>query len=307
MEKFNPESTIEQLPIENFSNAIKKDLSDDIEIQKPKKRGKFLKALSMSVAATTLGLIINHVYQHRNKVEQHGENFTHSDPETEHILNLLCGKESFTEREKLLICKQITEKACQEVNISIPENMDTWSMTEFIEFNKKNKKPGLISDSQMEIFQEVISSNFFMKNLHDVLWKFEKDYGSPNIRWFIEGRHRASYYNSITNTINLAADTMALDFSEDFIAEMAHAKQFHEKPVSSYITVTIDYAKTLYTSITSNTSFSEEYLKLYDQEGTVEHEAHEIIEKLLEKEAFKAAAKDYEEEYERTHKKEGGK
>jgi hypothetical protein len=100
---------------------------------------------------------------------------------------------------------------------------------------------------------------------------------------------------------------MALDFSEDFIAEMAHAKQFHEKPVSSYITVTIDYAKTLYTSITSNTSFSEEYLKLYDQEGTVEHEAHEIIEKLLEKEAFKAAAKDYEEEYERTHKKEGGK
>ena len=259
MEKFNPESTIEQLPIEGFSDAIEKDLSGDIEIQKPKKRGKFLKALSMSIAATTLGLIINHVYQHRNRVEQEGDSFTHSDKETEHILNLLCGKESFTEKEKLLICKKITIKICSEGDISIPENMDTWSMVEFTEFNKKNKDQGLYN-SRMDMFLEVINSNFFMKNLHDVLWKFEKDYGSPNIRWFIEGRHRASYYNSITNTINLAADTMALDFSEDFIAEMAHAKQFHEKPVTSYARAAIDYAKTLYISVTSNTDFREEYL-----------------------------------------------
>jgi hypothetical protein len=188
--------------------------------------------------------------------------------------------------------------------------MDTWSMAEFIEFNKKNKDQGLYN-SRMDMFLEVINSNFFMKNLHDVLWKFEKDYGSPNIRWSIEGqdlsgfnsgKHRRSYYNPLTNTINLAAETISLDFSEDFIAEISHAKQFHEKPVSSYVMATTGHAKTLYSSITSNTDYQEEYFKLYDQKGTLEYEAHDIIEEQIRKEALIEAAKDHKKEYERTHK-----
>lgn len=300
MEKFNLESKLEQLPTEDFSEAITKDLSDEVEIKKPEKKRMFLKALCMSVAATTLGLIINHVYQHKDKVEQEGENFTHSDQETEHILNVLCGKEDFTEKEKLFIYKQITIKTCRDSNIQIPKNLDTWSVPEFITFNKQINDPSL-SISQAETFEEIINSRFFMKNLHAVLWKLEKKYGSPNIRWSISGqnifedeKYHRSNYNPISNTINLAVEDMSRDFFENYVAEIAHAKQFHEKPTSSYVTGTVDCAKTLYSSIISNTNFDERYLELYNQGDTLEYEAHKIIQKPLETEAWGAMGTDYE-------------
>lgn len=145
-----------------------------------------------------------------------------------------------------------------------------------------------------------------MKNLHNTLWKIEKEHGSPNIRWQTDqagilnlGEYHRSNYNPFTNTINFAVEDITGDFFETFIKEVTHAKQFNEEPILSYVKATVDNAKTLFTSITSGKEFNEEYFKLYKEKGTLEYEAHSVLEEPLSEEAWKAASEDIEIEFEK--------
>ena len=150
----------------------------------------------------------------------------------------------------------------------------------------------------MDQVNEMFDSPFFMKNLQDTLWKMEKDYGSPKIRWqtdhenTLTGKYHRSNYNSFTNTINFAVEDVTGDFFETFVSEVTHSKQFDQQPLSSYVSAAVDCGKTLFTSIVSDQSFAEEYLKLYEQEGTLEHDAHTILETPLLEQAWTAASGD---------------
>lgn len=84
-----------------------------------------------------MGLVINHIYQFRDKVGYSGDKFSHSDSETEHILNLLCGKESFTQKEKLYFYKHVSLKICKNYAISVPRDIDTWEVSDYKSFNPR--------------------------------------------------------------------------------------------------------------------------------------------------------------------------
>jgi|GEM_PF-2993578 len=230
----------------------------------------------------------------KDKKQSSGIEYTHQDLETTHNLNLLSGKDPMTERDKIKFVAEFLSR-----NVAIKESVEKLEQLTEAELLAKAKAVygGNYAKSIKTIDDLMDSQDInpvpekFDPELYAALWKLEQSVGNPKVRlksgspeisiFKLHGPNR-SFYGFSTNTvyINLARNEEELS---TIIAEASHGKQFRTNPVQTAFRAMRDYAKTLRRAIVSG-HLNSAYDKLYEEPGSIENEAHQIIEKKLQKE-----------------------
>jgi len=131
--------------------------------------------------------------------------------------------------------------------------------------------------------------------LEKIVWNMQMKVGAPRIRWsapedndfsklagHMAGAGRSMYWPS-DNTIYITPGTTGADL----VAENAHAKQFNDEPIESRVRTIIDGVHIAIRAVRENKSLHEAQFEQYETPGTIEHEAHEVIEPQLISEAEK--------------------
>ncbi len=250
--------------------------------------------------------------------------FTHSDSTTTHILNYFAGKDTLSENEVEVIyrnrVKQILEAGTKTPT---PNNFDDMSIEEIAEFlsvnikipEKETRKPNFKEEDFRKMCRE--GTILLFKNLprflnakegvYEALWKIENETGAPKVRLMESdpklAYSRLGYYISQINTVVMSVDRLyGYEKGEDigsnpelvfpFFGEVAHSLQHHKNPTEDYRRSAEEVkernlrAKSL--DISSDSSQKLEY----GIPGTVEHEAHSIMEPRL-KEQFQMLVRDF--------------
>ncbi len=293
-----------------FSTAVQRDLAEHVLEKMPdaKKKRSYLRLLAQSVAAVVVGLVINHAYQFRDKVHESkagaGHEWTHSDKETEHILNVFSGKEQFNATERNYIARYMTIKWCKKNSVPVPNSIQEWDMQKIGEFYRSQPKElgGLF---QFEYISKwALKQSFFMKRLHDELWRIERSCGSPHVRWqdsdhdlFMSNQYHRANYNALNNTVYIDPEDIGLRIYEQFVSEVAHAEQFKDAPASTLSSATADIVRSAARAVINGTDFGAEYMKLYDDPKSFEYDAHNKREPALKKKVQDAVDKDVSEKY----------
>lgn len=243
------------------------------------------------------------------EVQQQGSEdkieYTHEDPETTHTINVLCGVENLdlADKRRLLIenMRRILDDNKLPKYIEIREqyydNLEELSDDELvsvakkIKFGESKKLTAVEGSAFIEAYIDPKPSEKdqeYTRELYNAIWKMVQECGNPKVvltgipqtGFFIS---KESCYNPVTNTIYIRTGGTENEYKE-LISELAHAKQRKDKPLSMVLRGTKDAGITVYTMIKELESYSDAYHDvLYGLEGSVEHEAHRIIEPRLGK------------------------
>lgn len=226
--------------------------------------------------------------------------FLHEDKETSNILDYLSGRTDLPRDMKLRLAKEFLPVATTNAGLTSPakEELKVMSEEELKEAFEKlyNKSPRFIWP-RIYADGEWLDALFARKpeideEMYHGLWEIERIAGNPRIRWRKSGHGEdlssTPHYNSITNTLYIGnpIDYFEVGMIEEFVSEAAHGKQFHEKPVSSGLRWLKDVVGTA-AEAASLRSPSRAYEGLYAKPGTVEYEAHRVIEPELKKKLWK--------------------
>jgi hypothetical protein len=219
--------------------------------------------------------------------------YKHEDPETTHIINALCGKEPFTEKEKLNIAIGITVKSCEDCKIPIPENIKNWDLQEVKNLYIQTTN-SLYYPDELDI---ILSGSVYSDELYSVIWEQEKRSGSPYVKWSVTentseigGAHNRAFYVTNTHTMYIKPEALtSSNITRQYVAEVSHALQYNEKTTISMIkSLCEDFTVSI---VASQTGIDKRFVYdqiLYDDPGTTEHEAHSIIEPTLQAEIDEA-------------------
>jgi len=241
--------------------------------------------------------------------------FKHEDPETTHIINALCGKEPFTENEKLNIAIGITVKSCKASKTPVPEDIQSWDLQEIKDlYLKTTNNP----EYHLKEFDTILSGAVYLEGLYSIIWEQEKRSGSPYVRWSVTENtanigdvHNGAFYEADTHTMYIKPEALTCsNITDQYVAEVSHALQYTEKPVRNLLRNICDnFTALVIARQTGMDTRDVRNLILYDEPGTVEYEAHKIIEPVLQAEVDKArnisyqsATSYYPEEGESEHK-----
>ena len=249
---------------------------------------------------------------HRNKVtEEEVENnadgitskhkeFKHEDPETTHIINALCGKEPFTEKEKLNIAIGITVKSCRASKTPVPEGIQNWNLQEIRNlYIQTANNPRYCLDE----FDTILSGTVYLEGLYSIIWEQEKRSGSPYVRWSVTENSsnigdelNGAFYIPQTHTICIKPESLASsNMTKQYVAEVSHALQYKDRPIRSLIDNICDnFTVSLIASQTGTNKRDVYHQILYDDPRTAEYEAHKIIEPTLQAEVDKAKQTSYD-------------
>jgi hypothetical protein len=188
----------------------------------------------------------------------------------------------------------------QEIEKSIPfteEELKAKLLPQYIDYftvmGSDQPEADAIERINKEFADAVDSPITYDKNLQRSVWEMHQKVGSPRIRWASPtdsekakrtathvGAGRAFYLSS-DNTIYIVPGAKISDLSGDWLAEVAHSYQYHTQPVTTRIRSVIDEVKIQMRAISENKTRYEAQLAEYDISGTIEHEAHQVIEKEL--------------------------
>lgn len=134
--------------------------------------------------------------------------------------------------------------------------------------------------------------------LEKMVWTMQKKVGAPRIRWSAPQDNRfahdaghvvgagRSMYTVEDNTIYITPGFNDAALGKYVAAEDAHAFQYNKHPVQSRLRGMIDDVKLVIRTIKENKSSYEAQLAEYDIPGTIEYDAHKIIEPRIIKEAM---------------------
>lgn len=269
---------------------------------------RFLKATSLILA---LGTAIDYRatrYTVTESLNNEGEQvYTHEDPETTHILNVLSGKEQFSTEEKLAFMKEFAAIQCEKLGVETPESLAGMSESELGIFVAQNIMPKFGSSKEdinkyfdqpqgwidkVEVFPPNVEYN---QKVYQALWKIEQTAGAPKVRWLVkrvenedtnEGKQfNRDHVNPLTNTIYLNPVVNEMEEIVDTaISELAHTKQFHDTPIHSTVNASISGPRILGRALLGRTSLYMAQLQEYETQGSLEHDAHSIIEPKLKAE-----------------------
>lgn len=267
------------------------------------KAGKFLKRVKQVGFVLILAGIIDYQLTHNNEIESKNidgkEIFEHSDKETTHILNYLGGLDSLSDEERLKFMKEYSRGFD---SIDIPDGYDKMTESETMFFlvnhfyNTYRDDYDSIQQTQEEL-TEVINDAFPKKyqyndTIYKKLWEVEKECGSPKINWtFGRDRHMLSsrndlspHYNPFTHTVFIEANSHGSNTQiEDIVSEWSHAKQFHDHPTGSTLQAIEDGIRTAKDILKSkHKDYIISQLKEYNTLGSLEYDAHKIIEPYIE-------------------------
>jgi len=263
------------------------------------------------VASTTIESvkIRTMIESHMNKVSEvevedgaGGENskhkeYKHEDAETTHIINALCGKEHFSEKEKKDIAVAVTVKACRDYKAPIPEGIKSWQLEDIKNFYIKiESDAGIYPDG----LDDLLNGPVYLSELYSTVWEQEKKAGSPYLRWSttentseIGDAHNRAYYVKQTHTMYIKPEALSpVNMTDQYVAELSHALQFNEKPAESELKNLRDNLMVWIIAQGTGKDFKSVYDRiLYEKSGTLENDAHYIIEPKIQAEVDKAKAK----------------
>mgnify|MGYP000384981564 CR=1 FL=1 len=234
--------------------------------------------------------------------------YGHSDPETDMVMNFLSGKIDLPLDVKFNLIKkaeihfwEIAEK--YDLDSSATDQLKKYENITLEEYEKEYGK----IDTIFGVFKD----NFDIEK-YDAIWKMHRKNGNPDVRFFdyndkearvlyknkehsIEEDRKSlyrAYYNPMSNTINVSWVRSLYNYSpekmkdfilEDWIAELSHAKQFQEKPFASMQEGLVSGVRMAMNALSHGESFYSAQLREYETEGSLENEAHTIIEAELQK------------------------
>ncbi|MEK7525537.1 MAG: hypothetical protein AAB561_00765 [Patescibacteria group bacterium] len=240
--------------------------------------------------------------------------FVHEDQETTDVINLMTGSSELSSAFKLKVARDVAKSLFRgRLEINLPPEIDSVGEKEFNNLLVKvisAHKESLIADGGLlgiDLVNAVGRGEDFVgflismqyggkhkKEIYEILWRLERECGNPKIRLVSRGdkhylvfkgskanQFRASYH-PMSNIIYLSLDKAGNGpLSDDFIAELSHGKQFSETPVTSSLVGIKDWIGVFGSSLYNQQDIDTSYNELYDQEGSLEHEAHGVIEPKL--------------------------
>lgn len=223
--------------------------------------------------------------------------FVHEDTQTTEIIDYLSGRKPLTEDQKLHIYRGYIRMLYTDCKKTPPANLESLTRTELAPLVYAYYKD-VLKDSDKEaqeetndFFTEAVPEYEYDAKLYSRLWKLQKEVGAPKIRWGFDGgvdqriigAERATY-NPFTNT----AYVFPLTAFDDLIAEDAHAKQEVVAPVRTRFKGLRDQALVLMRIVTEWKDPKAVYGVLYSTPGSVENDAHSVIEPTLRDQLYDA-------------------
>lgn len=122
-----------------------------------------------------------------------------------------------------------------------------------------------------------------------ILWKLQARVGAPRIRWEAPGQNieatvsgqmsgaGRAHYNSETNTVYITPGSVGATL----VAEDSHALQFDQHPIASRVQFVLDMTQSAVRAYKEHTTVYEQQLKDYRTPGTLEYDAHKVIQPTL--------------------------
>ncbi len=244
-------------------------------------------------------------FEVETSIDENGNiTYTHQDPETTHILNVLAGRELFSEEEALNYFRENLKAKAKFFDISLPSDFDTYTLTQITDFfvpaaNAKGLKLSTEEFTGFFYHSQYLSRVELPKGteqeIYTLVWQAEQECGNPNVRFQTkQAIHRdkfesftRAYFRSSENTIFIPIESF-LGIKEgngykQIIAELSHAKQLYDDPLK--------YERDQSESdirISAEGGSDEKlrhiaYEKEYTIPGSLENTAHHVIEPKLQK------------------------
>lgn len=236
--------------------------------------------------------------------EGDGVNITykHEDDLTTHNINVLCGVEDLTHEDKVEILRTdirtrlskaisprfiaLKDQYLDKIDAMNDEQLVIVMKKMQFEYEKIFTEPTAEFVNKYIDPQPKINDPEYIKQLYKALWELEQECDNPRV--IITGKpvegffsFDRSSYDPFTNTIYVVT-TGNPDGYKQLLAELAHAKQRTDKPALMAAQGTLDGARVITEMIVGLKSYRTAYdTTLYDQKGSIEHDAHEVIEKKL--------------------------
>jgi len=240
------------------------------------------------------GMVANHYATHekvRVRQAQGATEYAHPDGQTTHILNYLAGKEPMSREERLELIRSPGEEYCKMMNID-PPNFDRMDERQFMAWMLRTIPSGDGTDTLEGALKDLNSliplQRPYNPELYTTLWKIEMDVGTPYVRWSTarENKERGlgtitddiSCYSAFSNTVHIQPVSEPL---RTLVAELAHARQFNEHPFSRYFRGAGSIGRTLARAVFEGRSLGDAYHQEYSTPGSIEYEAHQVIEPQL--------------------------
>jgi hypothetical protein len=285
----------------------------------------FLKVASMGIAlygTYEVGSYVNSRHEITTEVGQDGKiKYDHEDPETTRILKFLTGAEGLALEDRIHFYREAVRNAHVKLaELTNPAELEIDAQNTF-EGSLPTDEQGLrerlrdiytkydmagfgsvqsdIEKRIDETFDKSIASSVeYNPAMEKMVWNLQMKVGSPRIRWAapkenlwsqvqgsFAGPGRANY-SLEDNTIYITPGTGNEALGGMLVAEDAHALQFNERPISSRVRYVVDTAQTLVRSIRESRTMHEAQHDQYDTPGSIEYEAHKVIEPRLISEAL---------------------
>lgn len=266
---------------------------------------KFFRIARRAVAVGAIIAIGNYYQTHpdlNKTTDEAGQTiYTHEDARTTHYLNILAGKEKYTEKDLEAEIKPDIISKLKEKKVAIPINIEEMSLDEVYNLYYENSDPSKIEKPQDFIIynaqriQEINYRNAFKYSVsnggeYGSVWQLEEECGNPRIRFVKEGQltlasgkfKDADKYDPFSNTMFITSDSFFYP-RKGFSDETSHAEQFFSNQLGSYVKATRDFVIVTIVGRFDLSRIEAEYDLLYERPGSLEHEAHKIIQPDLQK------------------------
>ncbi|HEY4490158.1 MAG TPA: hypothetical protein VJC12_02790 [Candidatus Paceibacterota bacterium] len=247
-----------------------------------------------------------------------GVEFNHTDPTTTHIINYLAGRDTLSEDEveeifkmewKKVIKDKIVQENLKKIGVRVPKNINELSIDETASLLSQAFYPGykdLLKAEALKRFRSFPRSFPYNEGVYEALWTIESETGKPKIRFTQTiPLNRTASYDRETNTIGMWVDVeqspddmrrLSIRFEEDssgypLFSEMSHSTQWSKDSKGATEKLDSDWKDMLDISKEMKIPFDSAQKFLYNTPGSIEHEAHQIIEPAI-KARFRALIKE---------------
>lgn len=253
--------------------------------------------------------------------------YKHEDPQTTRIMQFLTGEKELAVEDRIYFYQQVVRDANKQLADIYNEDRGIDAQAAF-EKNLPSDEKGLrilLRDiyTKYDVWREGIFGNVegdietrideaFAKSierpteydpaLEKMIWDLQMKVGAPRIRWsapeanihskvmgHIAGPGRANYERS-SNTVYITPGSDTDTLGKLLVSEDAHALQFNKYPVQSRARYVVDMAQTALRAVQEHKSMHSAQYEEYKTPGTIEYEAHNVIEPRLIKEAVATEA-----------------
>lgn len=266
----------------------------------------FIKRMEQLMLVLGIGMAVHYTEIKNDKVEKISQDekevFQHSDKETTHILNYVAGVDSLNYEERIELLKPELKIYYDKQHVPLPENFDSMNKEEFLSFcysteknfYKNNKSETEIIADFMAWVEKTVPGGFkYDSTLYKLIWETEKECGAPHVRWtFGQSRDLSdgggvAHYNQLNNTIYIHPKNFRAkdDPVNELIEEWPHAKQMENAYLETIIG-DVEAAARIAEDMMTTHSFVTSQLKEYEILGSIEHNAHSVIEPQIQ-EKFK--------------------